>query len=246
MRITRLAILTLALGALAGPSAVVSATDDPVDAVLAGHLSSLGGPKALAALDSLEISGTYTFNGEAGRFVLYRQRPDAFRLEIELGERKSIEAHGPDGAWAFSSRRGGETRRLEGDRARLLREEWGDFTSPLLSSANQVTWIAREDLDGRLCDHLRLTHASGGIEDWYLDAGDHTVVRRTSTQAGRRGDYQRTWYFEAYRRHDGVLVPELFEREDRQHVRTFEVREITSNPELSAELFALPPEVADP
>ena len=135
--------------------------------------------------------------------------------------------------------------------AQLVAEEAGAF-GPLVdaeSAGHRVKLVGATDLDGEAVWHLELVRDSGRAEQWYLGRASHLPVRRvTVAEHRRRGEYPRQTFMIEWRAFEGpkgpVRFPVAIEREDNQHVRAFNVEEVTINPEIDPALFV--PPLAEP
>jgi len=225
-------------------------TKTTLEEILAGYRQAIGAD-ALARIQSVEMRGTFTFNGIEQPFTLYRARPGHYRLEIET--QRGLLVQGFDGEAAFASGRRGGVETLEGTDRALAIEEFGDFDGPLVESGDgleldSLELVGRGEFDGEPVWHLRLHHGGDRVENWYLRADSLLPIKRTLVAEHRRaGAYERSWYLLEYDDfavpgRGTVKLPVYFEREDRQHVRAFTVEEVIFEPELEAGFFAPPSE----
>ena len=66
----------------AGMSCIRDTTDFTADEIVARHVEALGGPEALKAVETMKISGSWVFVGDAISMTIVRKRPDAFHFQI--------------------------------------------------------------------------------------------------------------------------------------------------------------------
>ncbi len=228
----------LALPTLAGDK-------PPVAGVLARHAEALGGAER-AAVQSMKVTGSFNFNGIDSPYVLYRQRPDHFRIEIETERGTVVSAFDGETAWSRSPNRAGEMRveAMEGEEGQRYLDENADFDDPLVDSekkGHRVELVGETDVDGVAAYHLKLTLASGNVQEWYLSKDDFQAVRKVATGVHRRhGPYQRVYYLMEHETTGGVSLPRYVEREDRQHVRAYTVDKVEVGVKIDPSLFAMP------
>lgn len=208
-------------------------------------VEALGGAEALAEIKTLRITGVEMFNGIESPFEILRQRPDKFRLTLETERGPRVVATDGSTVWSQGRRRDGSNapQVLEGDGASRMLEENADFDGPLIGFADKghtLEYVGDAEVDGTPAVHLRLTLASGHVQDWYLDRERGLVLQKTTPQVHRSGPYGRQWYFMEYQTVGGVAFPFYFEQEDRQHVRAMTVEAVEINPALDPSVFVLP------
>ena len=215
-----------------------------VERLITAHEEALGGRQRLAGIETMQLAGSYTFNGETFAFTLSRQRPDRFHLRIEQPEMDAVEASDGEICWRVSRGTEGKASILDSEATMRCLEEWADFDGPLIDFAekgNRVELVGTETIDGLETHHLLLHLRSGNQQHWFLDSETYLPVRKITPQVHpRRGPYDRVWYFESYQEVEGLQVPEYFEREDRQFVRAFEVTDVRFNIDLPPNLFSPP------
>ena len=237
-------VTVIAVSILTGGQLALAESTATVDGVRDRYVEALGGEEVLAAVDSVRLTGTYIFNGEANPFTLVQQRPDRFRFEVQLPGFTYVEASDGETTWRLSQRSDPPLSILDADAGTRLIEEWGGIGGPLLAADSAgLEIVGKEEIDGTECFHLALTLPSGNRQDWYLDAESHLPLRKvTQAMHPRRGPYDRLWYYEGWARTEGLATPEYFEREDRQHVRAYEVISVELNIEIPEGHFAPPVE----
>ena len=215
-----------------------------VEQIFDQYIEALGGKSALSKVETLRMSGSYSFNGMTYPMVLTRQRPDRYRFELDIDGSPYIEATDGTNTWSYMSQRDQPLEQMEGEDATRFQEEWADFDGPLVDykeKGNTVALVGTENIDGVDCFHLQITFPSGHTQDWFLDVQTFDLVRKVTTQAHRRrGSYDRVWYYEGFRREDGVQMPQYFEREDLQHVRAYDFDTFKINVDVTKDHFSPP------
>ena len=234
----------LALVCAAGPITAQMSSNPTAEQIVARHIEAMGGSERWDRVDTLRMSGSYVFNGETRPLVVSRSRPASFRFEMKIDGVPYIIATDGEKAWRYFSNDDDHPILMKPDDARRLIEEWADFEGPLVDYAakgHQVQLADRVELDGVDCYQLDVTLASGGHQTFYISTDDYRLVRKITQQIhARRGPYDRVWYYESYQDEDGLLLPQYFEREDRQHVRAYDFNTYAVNVEVPNSEFAAP------
>ena len=209
-------------------------------------IEAVGGAEALAAVKTLKITGTTMINGIETPFEIVRQRPAMYRKTYFAESGPQIVATNGEVVWFQGRRRDGSQtpEAIEGDAAQRLLEEEADFDGPLYGYADKghtLEWVGDSEVDGTPAVHLRLTLASGRVQDWFLDRDEGYVLHKVTPQEhSRAGPYDRNWHFMEYEKVDGIAFPFYSEQEDRQHVRSMTVDSVEVNPEVDPTLFEMP------
>ncbi len=230
-------LLLLGLAATAQtPPAQLSATQ-----VLARYRETLGAETDLAAVRALRVSGKLSLNGFESPFVISWQHPNRCRFEWQSEDGPVVLTFDGTRLWAIGEQ-GLEF--LSEEEAVIFGEENPPWNSLLLHAAelgHQVELVGPAEVDGTPVFHLRLQLASGRVQHWYLHRDDFTLVKKTTPQKNRRGEYSRHFYYQEFRAAPGGLrLPHYFEREDRQFVRAYQLEKIEVNPEFDPNLFVPP------
>ena len=219
--------------------------DPTADEIVTRHVAAIGGKQGWSRVESIRMTGEYSFNGETHPMVILRARPSNFRFELEIDDVPYVIATDGSSAWRFFETDDDHPILMSPDSSRRLLEEWADFEGPLIdyrSKGHVISSRGRTELDGTDCFEIEIVLASGGVQTWYLSTDDYSLVRKTTEQIhSRRGPYQRVWYFESFEREGDLMLPQYFEREDRQHVRAYDIASYELNPTIPASLFSPPP-----
>jgi hypothetical protein len=235
---TALLLLALAAGAQE-PEATPT-----VDQLVARHVAAKGGEEALAGLRAFKATGTHLIFSEPAPFMLWRARPDRWRLDTDMLGMPVVEAYDGEAGWAQQPPAGTEWPLPMTPPELAAAQATADFDTPLVGWAEKghaVTLAGREDFDGVDAWRLVVARAEGFTETWFLDA-------RTHLEAGKIGPAHdfgspaeaKTW-FDDFRPVAGVMIPHVVESEYFIRHRRLEIEAVEANPELPPELFTLPP-----
>lgn len=238
-----LAIVVLAAASLA------SADDgDRATEVVARHLEAMGGLERVDAIRTLRMTGAFEISGTEAAFIQERSRPNRVRFEYATpGEAPRMLATDGEVAWQADSALAGDVDVLPPEQA----ERYGRQTSidgPLIAAwraRRPIRYVARESLDGREVDHLRVSWPNGEHADLYLDADDH-LIRRMDDHwriAGHTAVIE--LHYADYRRVDGV--PVAFEIEQRTTQGSWRWHATTAEPNVTiADARFRPPRLDPP
>lgn len=227
-----------------GPALAEEEANPTVDQLVARHVAAKGGAEALAGLRAIKATGTHLIFSEPAPFTLWRARPDRWRLDTAMLGAPVVEAYDGEAGWAQQPPAGAEWPLPMTPPELAAAQAIADFDTPLIGWAEKghaVTLAGREDFDGVDAWRLEVARAEGFTETWFLDAETHL-------EAGKIGPAHdfgspaeaRTW-FDDFRPVAGVMIPHVVESEYFIRHRRLEIEAVEANPELPADLFALPP-----
>jgi hypothetical protein len=214
-----------------------------VDQLVARHLEAKGGAEALAGLRTLEATGTLFMFSEPEPFTLWRARPDRVRLDSAMLGLPVIESYDGEAGWARQPPAGTDWPLPMTPPELTAAQAMADFDTPLIGYAEKghtVTLAGREDFDGVDAWRLEVERAEGFAETWFLDAETHLEAGKIGPahDFGRPAE-ARTW-FDDFRPVAGVMIPHVVESEYFIRHRRLVIETIEPNPELPADLFAMP------
>jgi hypothetical protein len=167
------------------------ALKETVDSLVAKNTEAKGGAQALAAVQSLKLSGIMLVNNgklELG-YVVTKKRPGAVREETSLQGMTRIDAYDGTEGWKitpFGGRKDPE--KISVDDAKALVED-AEIDGPLIdwkAKGSTVEYLGMEDVDGTPAHKLRVVRKNGDINYVYLDP-DHFLEIRIITQRLENG-----------------------------------------------------------
>lgn len=167
------------------------ALKETVDSLVAKNTEAKGGAQALAAVQSLKLSGKMVVNNgklELG-YVITKKRPGAVREETSLQGMTRIDAYDGTEGWKitpFGGRKDPE--KVSVDDAKTLVED-AEIDGPLIdwkAKGSTVEYLGMEDVDGTPAHKVRVVRKNGDINYVYLDP-DHFLEIRIITQRLENG-----------------------------------------------------------
>jgi photosystem II stability/assembly factor-like uncharacterized protein len=178
------ALLLLAATASAAPAPAPASTGLTLETLLTRHLAARGGAERLAALRSLRLIGKLIYGDGSGRVELRWQwtaaRPGLLREETTQQGLTAVK--GWDGAtgWRYSPFDGRrEAEKVPVDDAKQMARR-ADLDGPLVdwkAKGLQAEYLGLQDVDGTPAHEVRITFPDGDVEEHYLDAEHHLVIR---------------------------------------------------------------------
>lgn len=231
----------------------VGGEDLTLEQIIDEHIEALGGEPSLRAIDTVRRTGTYVYNGLEHPVVTYQVRGVGAREEIdgltqwgtstEKGKTTVRIVRGAK-AWVRQQAESAELQPIEGFELTALLQD-SAIESPLLdyeSKGHRLELVGRAEVEGVETDHLRLTLAGGEVQDWYLDADSHLLVKRARKLPD--DDYQspRAWFYDDWREVAGVMMPFFVQLEENLFAREYLFDTVEVNVPVEESLLAVPSE----
>ena len=145
-----------------------------VDEIVARHIAARGGMDKLRAIQTIKMTRTVANGiGSTIRVVVYKKRPDLFRLEqgpLTAGAALTPRGINADAAWDLQQ---GKTSTRPAQLSAEARDVEGDFDGILVdwkSKGHTVALEGREALPGGDAYKLKVTLKSGLVRTIFLDA----------------------------------------------------------------------------
>ncbi len=167
------------------------ALKETVDSLVAKNAEAKGGAQALAAVQSLRLSGKMLVNNgklELG-YVVIKKKPGEVRAEATLQGMTQIVAYDGTEGWKISPFGGRkDPEKMSADDAKDL-VETSEIDGPLINwkeKGSTVEYLGTEDVEGTLAHKLRVVRKNGDINYVYLDP-DHFLEIRIITQRMENG-----------------------------------------------------------
>lgn len=157
-----------------------------VDQLVQKNIEAKGGAAALAALQSIRLTGKLLVNH--GQLELayneIKKRPGSVRSEVTLQGMTAVEAFDGTQGWKISPFQGRKDPEvMSADDTKSLVED-AEIDGPLVDwkgKGSVVEYLGMEDVDGTLAHKVKVTRKNGDVNFVYLDP-DHFLEIRVVTQ----------------------------------------------------------------
>ena len=215
-----------------------------VDNIVNEYIGAIGGKDKLHAIHSIKLTGQYYLNGLEYPLTVLRKRPNLYRVEISMNDKKVVAGFDGETAWEINEFRSSEANEIKDLRSKTFIERNTDFDGALVDykeKGHQVELVGKENVDGTETYLLKVTLNNGKIENWYIDSSNFTVLKRTSEiphpYDPNADNIFQVFFYMDYEQVDGLLIPHYTEREDMQYIREYVIENVEMNPEIDNNLF---------
>ena len=239
-------VLALVLSAAPQPEAVRQLS---VDEIVSRHIQARGGAQALAAIQSLHLTGRAIFGSDdsstQAEWASAVKRPGQIRTEVTLQGITAIDAYDGRQSWSVDPFQGRKDPfHTSADEARGLAQD-ADFEGPLVNwqaKGHRVALLGTEDVDGTDALKLRIALRDGDTAFVYLDPGSFLEIRRVVERHLRGSERLLETDMGSYVRVNGVYLPTALEGGRKGEPKTFRltIESAQANVPMDPALFQFP------
>ena len=235
----------LALAGVALATGAVVAAEPTAEALLDAYVEAMGGKAAMEKFDNRVTHGKLEIpaQGVEMKLTLYSARPNLNYTLIESDMVGKIEK-GTDGEvyWEMSAMMGAQVREGQ-ERTDYLRDSTFDKWLHWRELYPEVEYAGSETLNEKPVHKVVVKPANGEPQTLYLDQSSNLALRVDISAETPMGVFPVASYLKDYREIDGILIPHTMEIEVMGEKRLITTDKIEHNVEMSADRFALPPEI---
>ena len=239
-----LATLLAAVG-LVVSTAAATAAEPTAEALLDAYVEAMGGKAAMEKIDNRVTHGKMEMpaQGIVMKLTLYSARPNLSYSLIESDMVGKIEK-GSDGEvyWEMSAMMGAQVKEGQ-ERIDYLRDSTFDKWLRWREIYPEVEYAGTDTLNEKPVHKVVVKPESGEAQTLYIDQASNLAVRIDMVVETPMGVFPVASYLKDYREIDGILIPHKMEVEVMGQKRLITTDRIEHNVELSADRFALPPEI---
>ena len=211
------------------------------------HYEARGGMEKIQGLQSVTQVGDMEIQGMQLPMIVYVQRPNNIRTEIEVPQMGAEFFMGYDGerGWAINPMQGGGPQEAPPSMTKQFAEQ-ADLDGILVSYADKgftLEYMGTEDVRGASAHKIVVQRPEDTPIEIYLDATTHleVLVKGEGADMQSGATVNTETYYSDYRDVDGMMFAfklEIFNDGNPAQVMT--LSEITINDELDPGLFAFP------
>jgi outer membrane lipoprotein-sorting protein len=223
----------------------MQAQDAPsVDEILNQYFENTGGKERWTSLNGMKMTGKMFGQGMEFPGILYMQRPNLQRIEIDIQGKQLIQAYDGETAWWINPFMGGEDPQpMPAEMAEeVTKEQFEDDFLNYADKGHTVEYVGTEEVEGAECHVLKLTKATGEVEFHLFDTEYMVpIMERTPIEEGPMKGQMAETSMSDYQEVDGLMLPHyIATKVNGQVVQAITIESIELDPEFDAALFAYP------
>jgi hypothetical protein len=242
---SKLVLIALLAGAGLAISAGAAAAEPSAETLLDAYVEAMGGKAAMEKIDTRVTHGKLEIpaQGIVLNLTLYSARPNLNYTLIESDMVGKIEK-GTDGevSWELSAMTGAQVKEGQ-ERIDYIRDSTFDKWLNWRDLYPEVEYAGTDSVGETPVHKVVVTPKDGEPQTLFLDQSSNLAVRIDIVAETPMGVFPIASYLKDYREIDGILIPHRMEVEVMGQKRLITTDKIEHNVELSADRFALPPEI---
>jgi outer membrane lipoprotein-sorting protein len=217
--------------------------DLKLDDILTKYFNTIGVDK-MTKWQTVTTTGKASLQGTEYPFRIIMKRPGKIRIEVEIQSMKMIQAFDGQHGWSLVPWTGStDPQDMTADETKVIKDQ-ADFEGSLYNwseKGHKAEYIGKEDVEGSLAYHIKVSKANGDIENYFIDVEDYVVLKVTSTIKIQGNETESENLNSNYKTVDGVLLPFIIENKSKgQTVSHFMVDKYETNTEVNDSLFIKP------
>jgi outer membrane lipoprotein-sorting protein len=216
------------------------------DEIVAKSLAARGGVDKIKAVQSQRISGTISFQGTDGPFVIELKRPLKLHMEVTLAGQTLVRVYNGKGAgWTVNPfAEDHSAQPMTAEDLKNINDE-ADFDGPLVdyrSKGNQIELAGKEQVEGKDAFKIKMTRGNGDARTYFIDAANYQVVKWEGTTHVEDKDIVVENFLRDYRDVNGLQFPFEIDSDspDSPQQRKITIEKIELDPKIEEARFAKP------
>ncbi len=211
------------------------------DEVIQDYIAA-SGLEELASVQTVKMTGRYSFRGIDYPITILKMRPHFFRFELLDNGKKSILGYDGKTAWELDESQSSQAKVAEHPFTQTYIRAYADFDGPLFQfkqKGHEVVMRGIERVDGEEARRLYLTRADSGRETWFISTSSFLPVKRSMKIAVGENEYAQDYFYMDYETTAGVTLPHYIERLEAHYVHSYEIENIEFDVQLDTSLFKM-------
>ncbi len=208
------------------------------------------GQEAYNNVTSMKATGKSVGQGMENEFTVYQQRPDNFRLEVNIQGTQMIQSFDGEKAWYVASWTG-STDPIEMSEVELKSfKRQADFDGTLYNyeeKGYQTELIGTEDMEGTEVFKIKQTDQEGDIFYQFIDTENFILLKTTAILKMGESETESETYYSNYNEQEGIVIPFNIEvKMNGQIVSQIKIEYVELNIDIDKAIFAMPAKEEQP
>lgn len=212
--------------------------------VLNSHFKAIGQEK-LTAVNSMKTSGKTIAQGMELDFNIFTQRPEKFRLEVDIQGAKMIQAFDGEKGWFVAPWTGSlDPIEISGIQLKSIKQQ-ANMDGMLYNYAEKgytTELLGKEDMEGTEVFKIKQTDKDGDVYYYFIDAENFVLLKTSSKVKMGESEVESETFYSNYKEFEGMMMAYSFEsKTNGQTVSQINISNIELNPEIDPAIFTMPP-----
>jgi outer membrane lipoprotein-sorting protein len=211
--------------------------------VLKSHFKAIGQEK-LTTINSMKTKGKSIAQGMELDFDIFTQRPEKFRLEVDIQGSKMIQAFDGEKGWFVAPWTGSlDPIEISGAQLKTIRQQ-ADMDGTLYNYEQKgytTELSGKEDMEGTEVFKIKQTDKEGDVFYYFIDTENYVLLKSSSKVKMGESEIESETFYSNYKEFEGMMIAHSFENKTNgQTVSQININTIELNPEIDPAIFTMP------
>lgn len=212
--------------------------------VLNSHFKAIGQDK-LTSVNSMKTTGKTIAQGMELDFNIFTQRPEKFKLEVDIQGAKMIQAFDGEKGWFVAPWTGSlDPIEISGVQLKSIKQQ-ANMDGMLYNYAEKgytTELLGKEDMEGTEVFKIKQTDKDGDIYYYFIDAENFVLLKTSSKVKMGESEIESETFYSNYKEFEGMLMAYSFEsKTNGQTMSQINIETVELNPEIDPAIFTMPP-----
>lgn len=185
------------------------AQDASLNDILKNYFEAIGGEDEWRKIESMTIEGKSTAQGMTAPISLKTMAPAYFKMEMDIGGKKFIQAYDGETAWMFNPFMGGtDAQKMDAEQSKEFgKQKFQDEFLDYEKKGHKVELVGTEEVDGADTYKIKMTKKSGDVVFYFFDTENYVpIMMRALMDSGPAKGQAVETYMSDYQEVDGLMV----------------------------------------
>ncbi len=211
--------------------------------VLNSHFKAIGQDK-LTSVNSMKTTGKTIAQGMELDFNIFTQRPEKFKLEVDIQGAKMIQAFDGEKGWFVAPWTGSlDPIEISGVQLKSIKQQ-ANMDGMLYNYAEKgytTELLGKEDMEGTEVFKIKQTDKDGDIYYYFIDAENFVLLKTSSKVKMGESEIESETFYSNYKEFEGMLMAYSFEsKTNGQTMSQINIETVELNPEIDPAIFTMP------
>jgi outer membrane lipoprotein-sorting protein len=214
-----------------------------LDEVLQAHYEAIN-QEALSKVENMHITGKSGRMGQEFNFEIWQQRPNKFRMEVDIQGQKMIQLYDGEKAYMVAPWTGTQEAQELGETETEQMQEQADMDGDLWNwkeKGSKLSIIGTEDFEGSEVIILEVIKKNGNKKTYYIDADSYLPIKVSSKIQMQGSEVQMEAFMSNYKEVNGMVVAHYVEnRMNGDVMSTITIETVEFDADIPTDKFVKP------
>lgn len=214
-----------------------------LNSVLGSHFNTIGQDR-INSINTMKSTGKTIAMGMELDFEIYTQRPEKFRLEVDIQGAKMIQAYDGEKGWFVAPWTGSlDPIEISGVELKSIKLQ-ADIDGMLYDYEKKgltTELVGKEDMEGTEVFKIKQTDTEGDVYFHYIDAENFVLLKTSSKEKMGESEIESETFYSNYKEFEGMMIAYSVEsKTNGQTITQINIEKVELNPEIDPSIFTMP------